>query len=444
MRVVLGGDGRSADTVPRRHEYAGGVNAPPAAADRRLWEIDALRGLMLLLMTVTHIPTRFSDPLGQPFGFVSAAEGFVLLSGFMAGMVYAQKQLRAGDEAMRGAFLKRAFKIYLSQAALLLFLLTVVALIGVVMRQEAITGLVSYFLAQPLNALVSGLLLLYNPPLFDILPMYVLFMIGSPVLLLHGSEHGWRGILVFSGALWLAAMFGAGQAIYDAVVALTGLPVPLNQTGAFEWLAWQFLWVIGLWIGAELAAGRPVQPTPFPRWAVAAAVVIALVNLVWRHAVGQAPFGGNAPLNLLYDKWSLGPLRLIDLFALMVVTLHFGPRWAPRVPRPRWLELLGRQSLPVFCAHVVLAVLVLALLGPIDPERSWWRDGLLLTACFAALFAVALASERIDRQAGRANERLKALRARGRARRAASPDQPAAATADAAQSPGATARSLPG
>jgi hypothetical protein len=420
---------------------------PAPAADRRLWEIDALRGLMLVLMTVTHIPTRFSNPLGQPFGFVSAAEGFVLLSGFMAGMVYAQKQLRAGDEAMRGAFLARAFKIYLSQAALLLFMLTIVALIGVATRQEAITDLVSYFLEQPMNALVGGLLLLYNPPLLDILPMYVLFMIASPVLLLHGFERGWRGILAASAALWLAALFGASEALYGVIVALTGLQVPLDQTGAFEWLAWQFLWVIGLWIGAQQAAGRPVQAAPFPSWAVALAVAIAVLHLVWRHAVGQAPFGANEALNLLYDKWSLGPLRLLDLFALIVVTMHFGPRWAARAPRPRWLELLGRQSLPVFCAHVVLAALVLALLGPIDPERSWWLDGVLLAACFAALFAVALASERIDRQAARAQERLRALRARRRAAAAPKPapdrDRPAA-TADAAQSPGATARTRPG
>jgi hypothetical protein len=58
-------------------------------AVKRWSEIDALRGLMLVLMTLTHLPTRFSDPLGQPFGFVSAAEGFVFLSAFMAGYIFA-------------------------------------------------------------------------------------------------------------------------------------------------------------------------------------------------------------------------------------------------------------------------------------------------------------------------------------------------------------------
>lgn len=51
----------------------------------RQWELDAMRGLMLVLMTLTHLPTKLADPLGQPLGYVSAAEGFVLLSACRAG-----------------------------------------------------------------------------------------------------------------------------------------------------------------------------------------------------------------------------------------------------------------------------------------------------------------------------------------------------------------------
>ena len=41
---------------------------------RRL-DIDALRGLMLVLMTFTHLPTRFASPVGQTCegGFVRVA-----------------------------------------------------------------------------------------------------------------------------------------------------------------------------------------------------------------------------------------------------------------------------------------------------------------------------------------------------------------------------------
>ena len=70
----------------------------------RLNELDALRGLMLVLMTLTHLPTRLSSPLGQPFGYVSAAEGFVLLSAYMAGLVYGHTAEKHGIDAMAGAF----------------------------------------------------------------------------------------------------------------------------------------------------------------------------------------------------------------------------------------------------------------------------------------------------------------------------------------------------
>ena len=39
-------------------------------------ELDALRGLMLVLITVTHVPTRYSGWLTQPFGFVSLSDSF--------------------------------------------------------------------------------------------------------------------------------------------------------------------------------------------------------------------------------------------------------------------------------------------------------------------------------------------------------------------------------
>jgi hypothetical protein len=378
-----------------------------AAGGQRSWEIDALRGLMLVLMTSTHLPTRFSDPLGQPLGFVSAAEGFVLLSGFVAGRVYTQRRLRSGEDAMREAFVKRAAKLWLCQAGLLVFLLGIVTLIGVLRNQAAITDLVSFFLDRPYTAFVSGLMLLYNPPLLDILPMYVLFMLASPVLLLHGADRGWGPILVASGALWLGAQFGLSEAAYGAIAELTALPVPFRQTGAFELLAWQFLWVLGLWMGASHASGRPAQPTPFPRWAVAFAAAYALVHLVWRHAVGQVPFPDGAALNAAYDKWQLGPLRLLDALMIVLLAMHFGPTLARRLPRLRVLEELGAASLAVFCAHLVLAMLALAFFGAARPDRPWAVDVALLTGSYAILYVVARVTAAVDRRARRAAQRVR-------------------------------------
>ena len=166
---------------------------------------------MLVLMTLTHLPTRLSEPFGQPFGYVSAAEGFVLLSAYMAGLVYGRLAKYRGIDAMRVAFWLRARKVYLCHAALLIFLFTVIAALGMKVEQPAVRYLMDFYLQEPARALASGLFLLYKPPLLDILPMYVIFMLTSPIALAWARYHGWRAIIAGSLTLWVLAQFGLGQ-----------------------------------------------------------------------------------------------------------------------------------------------------------------------------------------------------------------------------------------
>ncbi|WP_375136412.1 OpgC domain-containing protein [Aquincola tertiaricarbonis] len=380
---------------------------PGGQTAKRLWELDAVRGLMLVLMTFTHLPTRLSDPTGQPFGFVSAAEGFVMLSAFMAGMVYTARERREGADAMRGAFFKRALKIYACQIALLLFLLTVVAVMGILTGQDAIINLIGFYLDRPLAAFFSGLLLIYSPPLLDILPIYIVFMLASPLLLLHGLHRGWGGILGLSLLMWLAAQFDIGRVIYEGVTAIAPIPVPYQQTGSFEIWGWQFLWVLGLWLGCMQAEQPDAPPTVFPRWMVNAAIGIAVVGFVWRHAIGQTPFPGQPSLAPLFDKWTLGPLRLMNFMALLLLAMHFAPWLRRHLPRLPVLETLGRASLPVFCAHLVLALVALALAGDVQPERPYWVDAAIVLVSFPALYLVAWVSGELDRRTAEKRAALK-------------------------------------
>ncbi|MET0544436.1 MAG: OpgC domain-containing protein [Variovorax sp.] len=363
---------------------------PESGASRRQWEIDALRGLMLVLMTLTHLPTRLTDPLGQPFGFVSAAEGFVLLSAYVSGLVYTRLAQRHGIGAMRLAFGKRVVKVWLAQAATLLFLFTIIAGLGVRIEQPAVTNLLTYYLAQPHQAFVSGLLLLYEPPLLDILPMYIFFMLLSPWVLGFALRHGWAGVMAASALLWAAAQYGFSEWVYGIAQAHFGLSVPFGEMGAFNTFAWQFLWFAGLCIGAGRQA-PDARPLRFPGWVTTLAVAVASYCFVWRHFGdhGQAPFGGDAELNLLFDKWQLGPLRLVDLVALSLLALRFGPGLIERLPRMHALEAMGSASLPVFCAHLVAVLLVLAVYGDSHTARPWWGDAVLLAAVFIGLYLVA-------------------------------------------------------
>ena len=371
---------------------------------KRFWEIDALRGLMLVLMTVTHLPTRLTDPLGQPLGFVSAAEGFVLLSAFVSGLVYSRIGYSQGVEPMRRAFWRRALKVYLSQAATLLFLFFVITAVSLRIDQVAVKNLVSFYLAHPHQGLMYGLLLIYEPALLDILPMYIFFMLLSPWVMALGLRHGWLGIMVMSALLWVLAQFGLSEWIYAHAVRWTGLPVPFQEMGAFNTFGWQLLWFTGLWLGARCSAPE-ARPLRFAPWLLSLAAVVALYGLVWRHfgEHGQAPFGGDVGLNLLFDKWQLGPLRLLDLAALGILAVRFGPAVTERLPRFRWLEAMGSASLPVFCAHLVAVLTVLAFYGDSQTARHWWGDALLLLAVFGWLYAVAWAVLRWDRRKSAVN-----------------------------------------
>lgn len=411
---------------------AAGTTVAMAAAMGHRWELDALRGLMLVLMTLTHLPTRYSDPFGQPFGYVSAAEGFVMLSAYMAGMVYTMRQQKHGDVAMQDAFLARAWKIYLCQAALLLFAFALVGIAGLEARHDAVKNLLTFYREEPVAAVFGAAMLLYNPPLLDILPMYIVFMLISPVLLLHGMRQGWFVVLGLSLLIWFGAQFGMTRVVHHLAVTGLGLPVPFDQVGAFDIFGWQLLWVLGLWLGSTQALHRDGPPTRFPRWMVIVAGAWAFLWFVWRHAVGQTPFTagiGHTELNVLFDKWRLAPLRLLDFLSLVLLTVHFGGWLKRKLPRVPFLELLGSASLPVFCAHLVLVLLLLAWFGEIDPHRPLAVDTLILIGSFAVLWGVARVTAALDARTARLRQKVsEANRRRQEARRRPPTPGPATTT----------------
>ena len=77
-------------------------------------------------MTLTHLPTRFSDFVNQPIGFVSAAEGFVFMSALLLARVYT-RELNQDEPGVRAKIWKRSFKIYGYHLAMLVLLFTVAA-----------------------------------------------------------------------------------------------------------------------------------------------------------------------------------------------------------------------------------------------------------------------------------------------------------------------------
>ena len=96
---------------------------------QRIEELDALRGLMLVWITCTHLPTILSTYVNQPVGFVAATEGFIFLSALFTGRIYFRIAERDGYNAMWRKLWLRTGKLYCYQLLLLAFAF-VVGLVG--------------------------------------------------------------------------------------------------------------------------------------------------------------------------------------------------------------------------------------------------------------------------------------------------------------------------
>src|ERR1700748_3104336 len=143
-------------------------------------EFDALRGLFFVWMPLTPLPARVSDLVNQPFGFISSAEGFVFLSALLVGRVY-MRQATENSGRLRSKLWKRALRVYAYHVVLLLLAFTFAAAFAVYRHHAALEHLLDFYIAHPAVAIVGSLLLIYCPPLLDILPIYVIFLLAYTV-----------------------------------------------------------------------------------------------------------------------------------------------------------------------------------------------------------------------------------------------------------------------
>jgi len=358
-------------------------------------ELDALRGLFLVWMTLTHLPTRFSDFVNQPIGFVSSAEGFVFLSALLVSRVYMRQALE-DETVLRNKLWKRSLRIYAYHLLMLALAFTVAAAYAVTTHRAAIYNLLDFYLAHPFVAIIGSVLLLYCPPLLDILPMYVIFLFFTPLILSAAIKRGWGRILAVSGVFWLAAQFGLRDVVHNVIVHVTDLPIPLQETGAFNLFAWQAVWIVGLWLGAK-SAEDDVPLKRIPGYVVGICALICLFFIGVRHE-WLGPHLTQQALGMKLDKWQIGPLRVINLVTFTIV-FYWMRKYVLRLVAVEPFLTLGKASLHVFCAHVLFVFVGLALLFNSDiAQLHGWVAITLLAVTFAGLVLVAVREVRKQRE----------------------------------------------
>ncbi|MBX3735725.1 MAG: OpgC domain-containing protein [Candidatus Didemnitutus sp.] len=312
---------------------------PGHVRDRRF---DSLRGLLVVLMATNHIASDLRGATDQALGFVSSAEGFVFMSGLVAGWVYARRLLERGFAAACAASARRAGTVYRTHL-LTYFVALVWTLLYTLYTHAVSPHLPPWFVTEPLNSVWLGLTLLYQPGLLGILPMYCVLLLALPWVLRASLRGSGFVVLALSFLIWAVTQSASGG------IWAWGGRIDL---GALHPLAWQFLFVAGAVLGAHKAMGvRLLEPRAWPlALAFAAAVALWLV----RHGIVPAPLPVDQ-LAVLTNKTTLGALRLAD-FALVAYLVASAATVFPGAFTWRPLALVGEFALPAFAAQCLVAL----------------------------------------------------------------------------------------
>jgi len=316
----------------------------PGTRDLRF---DTLRGLLLVGMTVNHLPTGMRTLTDQSLGAFSAAEGFVFLSGLMAGWVYTRRLRQRGSEALWSSCMARTRSIYLWHVA---SYVGAFALVQLTYRTLGFCSLAAprLFFEHPLASLWLGFSLLYQPGLLDLLPMYCAFVLLIPGVI-AGLEAGRRRLILgLSALVWFAMQWAPPMAGAAAMY-------PVN-TGVFNLFAWQLIFIAGLAIGHAKAGGEPLVSRPNP-WVAAGAIAVAAYGFGICH-LSWPPLWPDRLYGILLNKPALGLLRMADFGCVAYLVSVLAARH-PAAVTARPLALLGRHSLAVVATQSVAIVTIL-------------------------------------------------------------------------------------
>lgn len=324
---------------------------PPAAPAQRDLRLDLFRGIALWLIFLDHIPSNVVAWVTiRNYGFSDATEIFVFISGYTASFVYGRAMRERGPLIASARILRRAWQIYVAHMFLFIIYLAEIAYLSTAFdnplyREEM--GIFD-FLSHPDVTLIQALLLKFKPVNMDVLPLYIVLLIGFPPIL-------W--LLLRRPTLALAA-----SAVLYALTWQFSWNIPAYPSGdwVFNPFAWQLLFVFGAWCalgGAERL--QPISRSPIVLALAAAYILFAfLVALTW-HLPRFAAYMPNRLAQLIYpiDKTNLDVLRFAHFLALAILTVRFVPVDWPAlkswVLRPAILS--GQHSLEIFCLGVFLA-----------------------------------------------------------------------------------------
>ena len=357
----------------------------------RIQTIDGLRGYFIVFMLVNHLTFTGGYMLiyfnHAQLGFVEDAQGFVFLSGLLAGLVYTRKMMRGGFAAGALALWRRSAELYAYAIGCILTILVLRELLPQAPRiWDQWLGAIGKGGA---GAHLEAALLLYQATFLDILPQYIVYMLVAPGIIWLILRGKWAAVATGSLVVWFAVQTGLNLPIAAAINA--GLKHVSNQGGMrvpFNVLAWQLLFMSAMTIGVLAAQGKiefrrffdPARPALvkmlafcllfflFFRLGFTFDLLPDSVATKFRMLENRSDFSVIFLVNFVTAAYVLAWLLIAGRSAAdqRVRRISEGLTWLFNLP---FLRLLGRHSLQIYAWHVVLVYLVFWLdryCGPFD------------------------------------------------------------------------------
>jgi len=344
--------------------------------------IDGLRGLLLIIIAINHLESKALTPFTvEPFGFVSAAEAFIFLSGFVAAIVYGR--LVHNPIQLKRKIWQRALHLYLVTIAGVLAIYSALHL-GILpevwYQPWGDYFLLENYLKYPIESLLLSFIQIHQMGYLDILVLYMAPMIFLPwaLLLLHRGK-GWLVILL-SALVWLAAQFINDVYLINVFESLS--IQSKVDAGFMDIMAWQLLFYLGVIAGyyqkfksIDFVANRHVT---------VGVCIIAVSFLVMDKFSIVLPFSAFFEMQL-YGWKDVGLIRLLNTLALAYIAALI-IRKSPQVFNIRPFVFLGRHSLQVFTFHAVAIYFFLPWMPQFNESDSALVDVVLVLVFIMTLY----------------------------------------------------------
>jgi len=316
---------------------------------RRANEVDFWRGLALVSIFINHIPGfTFEQLTHRNLGLSDSAELFVFLAGWSLRRLSdeVRENLGLGRLVLRlGA---RAVTLYAAQILITMVAIGLIASAALILENPLLLEWhnAAAVFQDPVPAHVGLIVLGHQLGFFDILPLYVTLMLGAPALAII---HHVQPRLVLPLALLVYAC---------ALTFEVNLPTwPIEGSWYFNPFAWQLVFVLGFALAGRSRL-NPIFRRHRTAWRIAGAAILVgglvIVKSNWSPDPTSVPW---PPLFFIFDKTFVTPARLVHFLALVAVfggTFHLVARHVR--PVGRFLSMLGRNSLNVFCVASVLSI----------------------------------------------------------------------------------------